>query len=654
MYKSFAKWIARRLHAKQKLQQSLRWYQRWGIKKLTSKEQLDYAGILHDNGKSEQAIQVLGDLLTNEALPHAFERRAHIYNELGMEQEALADLDQAIKLDPEPYLYWYTRAITHHDRGEFELAVNDFKQALTRREDSKASTYYELGNVYMKMGKPEEAEKCYSEATIDPSKAIPHYYYRQAQALEQLNRLADAHNVLLVGIELQEKWARLSDRGASLLKERTNYSYTAVASFIKGIQDDHGFRLFESKLLEAMGELTLSLEVLEKAIADNPDAAELQLRKGTLLRELEHFPESIEVLKMVNEKNPLWLPAYMELCTSYRMNEMYQEAIQTLEAAKEHFPNHMVIRFWLADAYRDGSAPEKAFEENRVLIEMEPEDPLNWKQCAEIAIDRDQYVEADAAYGKAIKLEENADYYMRRSFSRYMTDRYEDAMMDIQAAVKLDEGLMKLSKTAYALGELYVGMENWTLADSEYSRALALEPENSLIYDRRARCRFAAERLTDALEDCNRGLHLDMTNARLIWLRGLIHYRLDDYNAALTDSLTYTSLLPQDSQGYYNLGLIYNHLNRHDDALASFTKVIELNPFEPPAYLERASLWYHHSFDRIRATDDLTQWLLYAGGEKSEEDRFALLNELRGFDDEMRERTKEQFVLQYGSTKYLS
>jgi tetratricopeptide (TPR) repeat protein len=235
-----------------------------------------------------------------------------------------------------------------------------------------------------------------------------------------------------------------------------------------------------------------------------------------------------------------------------------------------------------------------------------------------------------------------------------MADRYEEAMMDIQSAVKLDESIMKLSKTAYALGELYIGMENWALAEAEYSRALALEPNNAQLYDRRARCRFAADRLADALQDCNRGIQLDPTNTRLTWLRGLIHYRLDDYEAALVDSLTYSTLLPEDSQGHYNLGLIYNHLDRQDEAIASFTKVLELNPFEAQAYLERASLWYHHSFDRVRATDDLAQWLLYAGGETAEADRFTLLNDVRGFDDEMRERAKEQFLLVYGSSRYLS
>jgi tetratricopeptide (TPR) repeat protein len=654
MYRTISKWMAKRLHIKQKLQQSLRWYDRWGMSKMNAAELIDYAGLLHESGKSEQAIAVLSALLVKNEIPHAYERRAHIYNELGKEEEALADLDEAIRLDSEPYIYWYTRAISHHDRGDYKLAVEDFKQALSRREDSKASTYYELGNVFMKMGSYKEAESSYYEATTNPDRAIPHYYYRRAQALEQLGRLEEAHSILLEGIKLQDNWLMLVDQGGAYLKERTNYSQAAVTSFIKGAKDEHGFRLYEAKLFEAMGELRRALDSLNMAISMSPDTAELQLRKGVLLRQLEQYTESIAILKAAIEKNPLWLPAYMELSTTYRLKEMYPELIETLLRAKEHFPGHTVVRFWLADAYRDGSMSEKALEENRELTEIEPEDPLNWKQCAEIAIDNDQFQDADVAYSKALKLEESADFYMRRSFSRYMTDRYEEAMMDIQAAVKLDDRLLKQSKTAYALGELYVGMENWSMAEAEYSRALALEPDNSLVYDRRARCRFAAERLKEALEDCNKGLALDSKNTRLIWLRGLIHYRLDDHEAALTDSLMYISQLPADYQGHYNLGLIYNHLDRHDDALASFSKVVELNPFEASAYLERASLWYHHYFDRAQAADDLAQWLLYAGGEASEGDRFALLNDIRGFDDEMRERAKQQFLLAYGSSRYLS
>jgi tetratricopeptide (TPR) repeat protein len=362
------------------------------------------------------------------------------------------------------------------------------------------------------------------------------------------------------------------------------------------------------------------------------------------------------LLNDIKCRNPVWIPVYLELCTTLRQQDKYAEAVTVLQDAKAHFPDNTVVRYWLADALREVDRGEEAMTENRILTELEPNDPLNWKQQGELAIDADRYDEADSAYTRALELDDKADYYMRRSFARYMRDRYEDALMDIQSAVERDSSLMQESKTAYALAELFVGMENWELAENEYSRAIATEPQNPQIYDRRARCRAAAEKWTEAVEDCTRGLALDGSNAKLLWLRGYLHFKLDEYDSALSDTLTYSKLRPEDPKGHYNLGLVYKKLYRYDDAIGSFTKVMELNPFEPQAYLERASIWYHHSFDRIRAADDLAQWLIYAGSGDGAEarDSFSLLAELSGFDDDMRERAKEQFHNVFASSRYLS
>lgn len=646
--------MARRLHGQRKLKESLRWYAMGGTAGMTPEELTEYADLLHDSGKSEEAVALLTRLLDKGAHAQAYERRAHIYNELGKEAAAIADMDAAIRLDPEPYIYWYTRAISYHDLGNYEQAVQDFKEALKRRENSKSSTYYELGNVYMKMGKFDDARESYERALDDRVKAIPHYYYRLAQALEKLHREREAGAVLREGIALQDEWFALADEGAELLKSRSNYSPTAIASFIKGAHEEYGFRMFESRLLEADGRPEEALVSIERALARYPDSSDLQLRQGVLLRKLNRHEEAIGVLRRLKERNPVWLAGYMELCTAYRLEGHFEQAVAVLQEAKLHFPDNPVVRYWLVDAYREADKLQLALEENRLLTELEPGDSLNWKQRAELNIDSDNYDEAEQAYTKALELDKTADYYMRRSFVRYMKDRHEEAMLDVQEAIALDESLLKESKTAYALGELYVGMENWALAEAEFSRAMALEPDNVQVYDRRARCRFAAEQLEGALEDCNRGLQLDPGNVRLTWLRGLIHYRLEDHDAALRDSISYSRLLPDDPQGHYNLGLVYNQLDRYDDAIDSFTKVLEINPFEAQAYLERASLWYHHSFDRVRAVDDLAQWLLYAGGERGERERFAMLGDLRGFDDDMRERAKEQYLQVYGSSRYLS
>ena len=89
-----------------------------------------------------------------------------------------------------------------------------------------------------------------------------------------------------VAVKLQEQWSETGDQGGSIMKERTNYSHAAVASFIKGAQEEFGFRLFESKLYEARGEIEEALASVEIALRSFAGSAELQLRRGTLLGSL--------------------------------------------------------------------------------------------------------------------------------------------------------------------------------------------------------------------------------------------------------------------------------------------------------------------------------------------------------------------------------
>ena len=469
-----------------------------------------------------------------------------------------------------------------------------------------------------------------------------------------LERIDDARSSLSRAIRMQREWRAQDRRGLANYQARTRYSPAAIGTFIQGAEEEYGFLHYESKLREAAGDLTGALASIREALESYPDEADLRLRCGQLLRRLERPREAEEALTGLVSANPKWLPGYMELSALYRSEERMEEMVRLLNEAKGRFPGHMVVRYWLADAYRESGRGDEALRENAELTELEPGDSLNWKQRAEILIDAAEYGAAGEAYTKALALEQSAESYMRRSYSRYMEDRYEEAMLDIQDAIRLDAGLLKESKTAYAMAELYMGMRNYELADAEYSRALALEPDNPQIYDRRARCRFAAERWSGALDDCNRGLQLTGTNPRLTWLRGLIQYRMEDLHGAVLDMSSYTELVPDDAQGFYNLGHLYNRLDRHDEAIAAFSKAIELNPFDAQAYLERASAWYHHYFDRTRAAVDLAQWLLYAEAGTHEGDRLELLDEIRGFDDEMRELARDQFQRLYGGSRYLS
>lgn len=652
---TWARWMAVRMRKRGRLDRAFDWYRRLGEARMYPQERVAYAELLHDLGFTDRALLSLSGVLAAYRLPEAYARRAFIYNDIGKVREAIADLNEAVRLDPAPAIYWYTRAICYSSLGEFGQAVRQMREAIARSDvDSRSSSYYELGCIYLRMERCEEAAEAFRQAIAASGHDVPLHRFRLAEALEGAGREVEALEEVQRAAASQSLLKRQSDQGERRLRSCIPYSETAIRTLMGIIDAEYGFRMKEAQLLERAGRREEALEAIDKGLADYPEADDLLLRRGALLRELGRMDESAAVLEPLHRRTPERLAVSMELCATLRKQARWPEAIATLKAALSLYPEHTVVRYWLVDVFREAKMADEAWAASVELTEMEPEDPLNWKQKAEVAIDRGRFGEADEAYTRVLALDDSADGYMRRSYARFAAERYEDAMLDLQSAMQRDESLREESKTAYAMAELYWGMGNRELADEEYGRAIRLEPDNPHLFERRAHCRIALQRPEDALRDCRSGLAIDPGNVRLLWLQCFIHRRLDDPESALAATLDYVRKVPDDHQGHHLLATIYSELGLYDDAIRSINRALELSPFEAQLYLERATLFYHQLFDRNRAAEDLAQWLLYAAAERPEDDRFAQLGELEGFDDEMREKAMEKFLNGYGASRYLS
>ncbi|CAM3869798.1 tetratricopeptide repeat protein [Cohnella lubricantis] len=652
---SWSRWMAARQRRRGRSRQSLRWYERLGESRMKPEEKIDYARLLQELDRPGAALRMLDDWIADHPHPDAYACRAAIYQDIGRDREAVLDLTEAIRLHPAPGIYWYRRALAHNALGDVEQAVFDMQEAVKRAEGARmASAYYELGCIYLRANRSEEAIEAFDRVLSMTEYALPLHRFRLGEALEDAGRRTEALAAVRTAAEEQSLIRRSGDLGEAFLRERTNYSETAVHTLMAVIDSEYGFRMKESQLLEEAGRTEEAIGAIALALQDYPEEEDLLLRQGALLRLAKQLEASASVLKSLNRRNPDRLAAYLELFATYRAQEKWREAIETLRTALERHPNQTVIHFWLVDGYRDSGALTEAWALSLELTRLEPEDPMNWRQQGELAIDLHQFAEADEALTKALALAESAECYLRRSFARYMADRFEEAHMDLQAAIEMDPKLQDQAKTAYAAAEIYMGMDNRELAEQEYGRAIRLEPGNPHLFERRAQCRFGMKRLQEALDDCRAGLALDPGHLRLIRLQGFIHWRLDEYEAALHDLQHYIRKAPKDEQGHRDLATIYSRLNMYDEAVSALNRALEISPFEAPLYLDRASLFYHHLFERGRASDDLAQWLLYAGGDKPQNDRFTMLGELAGFDDDLREDAKEKYLNGYGSSRYLS
>ncbi|MCH2051341.1 MAG: tetratricopeptide repeat-containing serine protease family protein [Trichodesmium sp. ALOHA_ZT_67] len=90
-------------------------------------------------------------------------------------EQAIADLNQAIQLNPKYAEAYYNRGIVYLKQGKYDLALADYNQAI-QLNPKDAEAYNNRGGVYLKQGKYDLAIAEFNQAIqLNPKLAAPYY-----------------------------------------------------------------------------------------------------------------------------------------------------------------------------------------------------------------------------------------------------------------------------------------------------------------------------------------------------------------------------------------------------------------------------------------------------------------------------------------------
>jgi tetratricopeptide (TPR) repeat protein len=90
------------------------------------------------------------------------------YNEKGDYDRAIADLTQAIRLDPNNVYAYYMRGSAYHEKKDYDRAIADFTQAI--RLENCTGYYRRRGIAYMEKGDFTQARRDFETAVqLDPA-----------------------------------------------------------------------------------------------------------------------------------------------------------------------------------------------------------------------------------------------------------------------------------------------------------------------------------------------------------------------------------------------------------------------------------------------------------------------------------------------------
>ena len=135
----------------------------------------------------------------------AYNNRGNAYGDKGDYDRAIADYNEAIRLDPKYASAYYNRGIAYDDKGDHDRAIADYDEAI-RLDPKYAVAYNNRGNAYHDKGDYDRAIADYSEAIrLDPKYA--HAYFNRGIAHLYADRLPNALADLIQSSELNPKYA---------------------------------------------------------------------------------------------------------------------------------------------------------------------------------------------------------------------------------------------------------------------------------------------------------------------------------------------------------------------------------------------------------------------------------------------------------------
>ena len=233
-------------------------------------------------------------------------RSANEHFQQGKNQEAVADYDQAIRLNPQYTEAYYNRGTAKSMLGRHQEAIADYNEAI-RLNPQVAQTYTNRGNAKVALGRHQEAMADYDEAIrINPQAAEAFFNRGNVKCARGLchDGIADFDQVIRLNPQDAEAY---NNRGNA--KDELGWHEEAIADFDQAIRiNPQTATVYSNRGIAnaALGRHEQAIVDFDRAIGLNPQHATAYSNrgsaKGTLGRHKDALADFNEAIR-INPEN---------------------------------------------------------------------------------------------------------------------------------------------------------------------------------------------------------------------------------------------------------------------------------------------------------------------------------------------------------------
>jgi tetratricopeptide (TPR) repeat protein len=243
-------------------------------------------------------------------------------------------------------------------------------------------------------------------------------------------------------------------------------------------------------------------------------------------------------------------------------------------------------------------------------LEADPKNPENYYNLGLVLQRGGNHKQAIESYSMyisipGVKPKYLADGYNNRGVSYRRIGQPGPALLDFIKASQLVP-----ANPAFVTnqGNARTDLNQYEMALADYAAALKLNPRYGPAYAGRAHLYDTMLRPDESIAEFTKAIEYDPDDPENYNNRAVVYRTKGEHEKSVADYDKYIPLMSANSvyqaDGYINRGLSHWNLGRRDQALADFTKVIELDPKRVNGYKARAMLYREMKKDDLAAADE--------------------------------------------------